>query len=157
MYCMKCFLSWRDVAGLWCGAGCTGVQLLPWALLRRDPRSAPESLGPGPHSHLGHWDEECADLMMHRKSEEPHSDPGPAIGQLCASEKPGPLRTGPPHLCTKAMWRHSVWMGLHWRRVLLSPPPPPLSAAASLGCSTSAVTSAEVEEVSEREDREQEG
>ncbi|KAI4805838.1 hypothetical protein KUCAC02_010434, partial [Chaenocephalus aceratus] len=53
-----------------------------------EPRSAPESLGPGPHSHLGHREKECADLMMYRKSEKPHGDPGAAIGRHSSSESP---------------------------------------------------------------------
>ncbi|CAB1417296.1 unnamed protein product [Pleuronectes platessa] len=63
----------------------------------RETCSAPVSLGLGPHSHLGHREKECADLMMHRKSDEPHSDPGAAIGGHCASVK-GPAHSGhEPH------------------------------------------------------------
>ncbi|KAK5861029.1 hypothetical protein PBY51_022457 [Eleginops maclovinus] len=62
------------------------VMPLPSAvLLNRAPRSYPESLGLGPHSHLGHREKECADLMMYRKSDAPHSDPGAAIGRHSSS------------------------------------------------------------------------
>lgn len=63
------------------------------AVLHRETRSAPMSLGLRPHSHLGHREKECADLMMYRKSEEPHRDPRAAIGRHCASGKPSPLWT----------------------------------------------------------------
>lgn len=88
------------------GCGCTGLQLLlcvmccsPWLCCapQREPRSAPVSLGLRPHSHLGHREKECADLMMYRKSDEPHSDPGAAIGRHCSSEKPSPLWTRAPY------------------------------------------------------------
>lgn len=54
-------------------------------VLHREPCSAPVSLGLRLHSHLGHREKECADLMMYRKSDKPHSDPGAAIGQHRAS------------------------------------------------------------------------
>lgn len=74
MYCIKCFLSWRDVAWLCYRAGVAGSQLLlcvaplGCAVLHQET-SAPVSLGLRPLSHLGHREKECADLMMYRKSE----------------------------------------------------------------------------------------
>lgn len=50
---------WSTAALLWFGPS---FGLLLRALLR-------------PHRHLGHRGKECADLMMHRKSAEPHSYP----------------------------------------------------------------------------------
>lgn len=98
MYCTKCFLSWRDVAGLWYEVRSTGLQLLSLAALcsSESSRSAPVSLGLGPRRHLGHREKECGDLMMYRKSEEPHKDPAAAIGQRCASESPA--HSDPPAL-----------------------------------------------------------
>lgn len=77
-----CWIRWSAAAPL-CNV------LLPLAVLcSTETRSAPVSLGLRPHGHLGHREKECADLMMYRKSEEPHRDPGAAIGQRCASESP---------------------------------------------------------------------
>lgn len=104
----------EDVAWLWwldsLVCSCLSVLCaapLGCAVLHREPRSAPVSLGLRPHSHLGHREKECADLMMYRKSEEPHNDPGTAIGQHCASESPAHSELE-PH--TKGMWRHSMWI-----------------------------------------------
>lgn len=42
----------------------------------------------GPTTIWANWEKKCPDLMMRRKSEEPHRDPGPAIGQHTASQSP---------------------------------------------------------------------
>ncbi len=65
------------------------------AVLHREPRSASVSMGLRPHSHLGHREKECADLMMYRKSDKPHSDPAAAIGRRCVSESPPSLNSSP--------------------------------------------------------------
>lgn len=65
------------------------------AVLHREPRSASVSLGLRPHSHLGHREKECADLMMYRKSDKPHSEPSAAIGRHCTSESPPTLNSSP--------------------------------------------------------------
>lgn len=97
MYCIKCFLSWRDVAVVWSWIHWSAAAPFGCAVLHREPCSAPVSLGLRPHSHLGHREKECADLMMYRKSDEPHSDPSAAIGRDCASESPAHSELGPPY------------------------------------------------------------
>lgn len=62
------------------------------------------------HRHLGHREKECTDLMMYRKSEEPHNNPRAAIGRPLCSWKPSPLWTGAPYKKTcreRRMWIHS--------------------------------------------------
>lgn len=76
------------MAVVWSWIHWSAAAPLGCAVLHREPRSAPVSLGLRPHSHLGHREKECADLMMHRKSDEPHRDPGVAIGRHWASESP---------------------------------------------------------------------
>ncbi|KAK1903441.1 Basal cell adhesion molecule [Dissostichus eleginoides] len=112
-----------------CGAaaGSTGVQLL--LSVSRSPRRcfstespAPLlSLGPGPHSHLGHREKECADLMMYRKSEEPHSDPGAAIGRHSSSESPAhfELESRTKGMQNESMWIHSQSVCMGTRCALL--------------------------------------
>lgn len=87
--------------GMWYGCGvqldllvcscCPMLCVAPLgcAVLHRET-SAPVSLGLRPRSHLAHREKECADLMMYRKSDEPHRDPRTAIGRQHAS-KPSPL------------------------------------------------------------------
>lgn len=74
---------------------------------QRETRSAPASWGLGPHSHLGHREKECADLMMYRKSDEPHSDPGAAIGGHRASASPAHSGLEPR---TKGMWKPTQYV-----------------------------------------------
>lgn len=112
------------------------------AVLHRET-SAPVSLGLRPHSHLSHREKECADLMMCRKSAEPHRDPRTAIGRWCDS-KPGPLWTQAPYKRhVETPYVELLWLTLRGDAL-----------CSALGCSTSRVTSAEVEEVSARQDRE---
>ena len=132
-----CRVHWSAAARLGC------------AVLHREPCSAPLSLGLRPHSHLGHREKECADLMMYRKSDEPHNDPGAAIGRHCASESPAHSELEPPYKRhVETYYVGPLTISLHGDM---------LCTATLLGCSTSPVTSAEVEEVSARQDREQEG
>lgn len=98
---MWSWMHWSAAAPLGC------------AVLHREPSSAPVSLGLRPHSHLGHREKECADLMMYRKSVEPHSDPSTAIGQHCASESPAHFELEPR---TKGMWKHSMWIHSQFAR-----------------------------------------
>lgn len=130
---------------------------IPWsaaaplgcAVLHREPRSAPVSLGLRPHSHLGHREKECADLMMYRKSDEPHSVPSAAIGQHSASESPAHSELRPPYKRHEETWYAGpLTIKFAWGHAL---------RCYALSCSTSPVTSTEVEEVSARQDREQEG
>lgn len=81
--CCSCCCSTLCVAPLGC------------AVLHRET-SPPVSLGLRPCSHLAHREKECADLMMYRKSDEPHRDPKTAIGWQRDS-KPSPLWTPAPH------------------------------------------------------------
>lgn len=117
---------------------------------QRAPRSAatPVSLLLRPHSHLGHREKECADLMMYRKSVKPHGDPSPAIGRRWASEKARPTVNQSPwykkHVETQYV--DPLTVCLHWDMFCYA-----------LCCSTSPVASAEVEEVLARQDREQKG
>lgn len=94
------------MAVVWSWIHWSAAAPLGCAVLHREPRSAPVSLGLRPHSHLGHREKECADLMMYRKSDEPHSDPGAAIGRHCVSGSPAHSELEPP---TKGMWKHSMW------------------------------------------------
>lgn len=78
-------------------------------VLHREQCSAPVNLGLRPHSHLGHREKECADLMIYRKSDEPHSDPDAAIGRHCSSESPAHSEL---ESCKKkkSMWNQSMWI-----------------------------------------------
>lgn len=93
---------------------------------------------------------ECTGLMTRRKSDKPHSHPSASIGQHWASESPAHSqpRSG---LCQKACGNivsAFTHVPFAWEHVL---------HCCSLRCSTSPVTSAEVAEVSARQDTEQEG
>lgn len=116
MNSIRSFLLWRDVAWLWVGGGYAGLQLLPLVVQcsTASTRSATVILGLRPHNHLGHREKECAGLMTHRKSDEPHSRPSPAIGQRRAPKSPSHCEL---ELCTKGMWKHSLWS--HSRVALL--------------------------------------
>lgn len=95
------------MAVVWSWIHWSAAAPLGCAVLHREPCSAPVSLGLRPHSHLGHREKECADLMMYRKSEEPHSDPGAAIGRHHSSESPAHSELEPRK---KTMWKHSMWI-----------------------------------------------
>lgn len=96
------------MAVVWSWIPWSAAATLGCAVLHREPRSAPVSLGLRPHSHLGHREKECADLMMYRKSDEPHSVPSAAIGRHSASESPAHSKLGPR---TKRQGRkHSMWV-----------------------------------------------
>lgn len=134
-------------AGMWMELNSVAAALLGCAVLCREPCSGAVSLGLKPYNHLGHRGKECTDLMMHRKSAKPHSSPGAAIGQHCASLRPA--HQDPP----QSLWTHSI--RIHSQCVCMHGG---LFCTAMLfGCSSSSVTTAEVEEVSARQDTEQEG
>lgn len=118
------------------------------AVLHREPRSASVSLGLRPHSHLGHREKECADLMMYRKSVEPHSDPSAAIGRHCAPKAQPTLNSSPVQkACGNPVCGPTRYPFARGHVLCCYTP----------GCSTFSVTSAEVGEVSARQDREQKG
>lgn len=95
------------------------------------------------HSHLGHREKECADLMMYRKSEEPHNDPSAAIGRLCACESPAHSEPEPHRekTCRNTECGSTQDQLAHRTCSVLS------------ARSTSPVTSEEVQEVSPRQDK----
>lgn len=76
------------------------------AVLRREPSSCSLSLGLRPHNHLGHREKECAGLMTHRKSGEPHSKASTAIGQHSAPKAHPTVKWSPVQ---NGMWKHSMW------------------------------------------------
>lgn len=91
---------------------------------------------------------ECTGLMTRRKSDKPHSHPSASIGQHWASESPA--HSQPPAFDKTCGNIGSAFthVPFAWEHVL---------HCRSLRCSTSSVTSAEVAEVSARQDTEQEG
>lgn len=76
------------------------------AMLRREPCSGSVNLGLRPHNHLGRREKECAGLMTHRKSGEPHSEASAAIGQHCAPKARPTVKQIPVQ---NGMWKHSMW------------------------------------------------
>lgn len=150
MYYIRSFLLWRDVVWLWVGGGYAGLQLLPLAVhcSTASTRSATVILGLRPHNRLGHREKECAGLMTHRKSDEPHSKPSPAIGQRCAPKaRPTVKWSSVQKACGITV------CGATQSRLAQGHVP----CCSALGCSSSPVTSAEVGEVSVKQDREQKG
>lgn len=151
MYYVKSFLLWRDVVWLWAGGGYAGLQLLPSAVQcsTESTGSATVTLGLGPHNRLGHRGKECTDLMTPRISDKPHNKPSPAIGQRCAPKaRPTVNWSSVQKACGNPVCVQPL------RVALLRNTP---RAVSLWGCSSSPVTSAEVGEVSARQDREQKG
>lgn len=147
---IKCFLSPRDATRL-CRIS-SGLQLLWLAVLSSTERLflllRVWALSPTATYTTGK--KECTGLMTRRKSDKPHSHPSASIGQHWASESPAHSqpRSG---LCQKACGNivsAFTHVPFAWEHVL---------HCCSLRCSTSPVTSAEVAEVSARQDTEQEG
>lgn len=142
-------LSASCQGGMWSQTDSTAAAPLGCAVLHQEPRSAPVSRGLGPHGHLGHREKECTDLMMYRKSDEPHSKSQRCHWTAPGLRKPSPLQPFRPSTkLTETQCACPLAVRLHGGRV---------PSCYSPGCSTSSVTSAEVEEVSVRQDREQEG
>lgn len=145
---LKCFLSPRDAT--WLCRSSSRLQLLSLAVLSSTERLVlllrVWALSPTATYTTGK--KECTGLMTRRKSDKPHSHPSASIGQHWASESPA--HSQPPAFdkaCRNIVsaFTHVPFAGKH------------VLHCCSLRCSTSSVTSAEVVEVSARQDTEQEG
>lgn len=153
-------LSTSCQEGMWHGCdmeldslvcSCSSVLCASSPLLCSAPQRALLCLcvsGPRAPQPPGPQGEGMVDLMMYRKSEDPHGDPSAAIGQHCALEAQPTVNSSPVQKACGNTVCGPTQNSFAQRHVL---------CCYTLGCSTSPVTSAEVREVSARQDREQKG